>query len=364
MLNLKSLIILFLISFSFQDQNCLITFKKCEYPDPYKEIKINHCIEHDFNDGIEYCEECENGYLVSDDEKSCIEVTKRIDHCIRYYKSEEDFYCNECENNYVNSDDSKSCVEVTNKINHCISYYNYGVGVVRCEKCENNYFLNYNSGNYECVKFDHCSNLYDKDHCNYCIEGYALSNDRTSCKSFANCEQLDKEGTKCSICYEHYHPNSDGRCEITLCSKYVNNVCTACYGGYFLNDNKECQKITIENCLQLDSSKKKCSACIAGITPDTNGNCNIKLIEGCEEYESNGNCKKCNKEYDKSSDGKKCEYVCTGGKSIEYCGFCKPGYYEDHDGICLGYDGSKDSSSNERHKVQYALLSIILLLLI
>lgn len=327
MLNLKSLIILFLISFSFQDQNCLITFKECEYPEPNKEIKIPHCTEHYFQDGIEYC--------------------------------------NECENNYVNSDDSKSCVEVKDKINHCIRYYNYGAGVVGCDECENNYFLYYNSGNYECVKFDHCSNLYDKDHCNYCIEGYALSNDRTSCKSFANCEQLDKEGTKCSICYEHYHPNSDGRCEITLCSNYVNNVCTACYDGYFLNDNKECQKITIENCLQLDSSKKKCSKCIKNINPDSNGNCNINLIEGCEKYESNGNCRSCYDDYELSSDGKKCEYHCTGGKSIEYCGICKPGYTRDKDdGICLGYDGSKDSSSNERHKVQYALLSVILMLLI
>ena len=329
MLNLKSLIILFLISFSFQDQNCLITYKYCEYPEPYKEIKITHCTEHNFDDGIEYCEKCENGYVVSYDEKSCIEVTKRIDHCISYSKSGEDFYC---------------------------------------EGCENNYVLYYNSGNYECVKFDHCLSLIDyndKDHCYSCIEGYALSNDRTSCKSFENCSQLDKEGTKCSKCYGYYHLNSDGRCEITLCSNYENNVCTACYNGYFLNDNKECQKITIENCLQLDSSKKKCSKCIKNINPDSDGNCNINLIEGCNEYESNGICRSCYDDYELSSDGKKCEYHCTGGKSIEYCGICKPGYTRDKDdGICLGYDGSKDSSSNERHKVQYALLSVILVLLI
>ena len=330
MLNLKSLIILFLISFSFQDQNCLITFKQCEYPDPYKEIKINHCIEHDFNDEIEYCEECENGYAVSDDKKSCIEVTKRIDHCIRYSKS--------------------------------------GVGVFNCEGCENNYVLYYNSGNYECVKFDHCLYLdyNDKDHCGKCEEGYAFSNDRKSCKSFENCHLLDAAGTKCSKCFDYYHPNSKGQCEITSCSNYVNNVCTACYGGYYLNDKNECQKITIENCLILDSSKKKCSSCIAGITPDTNGNCILssKLIEGCYFYESNGDCRYCISNYKLSSDKKKCEYDCTGGKSFEYCGFCKPGYIRDKDGICLGYDGSKDSSSNERHKVQYALLSVILVLLI
>jgi len=323
------LIILFLISFSFQDQNCLITFKYCEYPEPYKEIKITHCTKHYFNDGIEYCKECENGYVVSDDSKSCIEVTKRIEHCIRYYKS---------------------------------------VGYFVCYECENNYALFYNSGNNECVKFDdHCSRLSDKEHCDSCEEGYALSNDGTSCKPFKNCNQLDKEGTKCSKCAdESYYLNSNGQCEETLCSNYKNNVCTECYNGYFLNDKNECQKITIENCLQLDDSKKKCSECLAGITPDDEGKCTLpsKLIEGCEEYEKNGDCRTCAYKYKLSSDKKKCEYQCKDGKSIEYCGICKPGYDQDEDGICLGYDGSKDSSSNERHKVQYALLSIILLLLI
>lgn len=325
MLNLKSLLILFLFSFSFQDQNCLITFKGCDL-EPYKEIKINNCIEHYFENKIEKCYECKNGYAVSDDEKTCIEVKNRIDHCISYSKGLEDFYCTECENNYALYSDNK-----------------------------------------ECVKFDHCSHADDKDHCDSCDEGYTLSNDKTSCKPFANCNLLDAAGTKCIKCSSKYYLNSNGQCEKTLCSEYSNNVCTGCHGGYYLNDKNECQKITIENCLILDSSKKKCSTCIAGIIPDTNGNCILpsKLIEGCYSYESNGDCRYCYYNYKLSSDKKNCEYVCTSGKSIEYCGICKPGYTLDKDdGICLGYDGSKDSSSNERHKVQYALLSIILLLLI
>ena len=364
MLNLKSLIILFLISFSFQDQNCLITFKYCDY-----EIKINNCIEHSFDDNnIEKCEECKNGYVVSDDRKSCIEIKNQIDHCIEYYDNGGGIIiCRKCENNYAVSEDYKSCVEVTNRIVHCTRYSKSG-GDFDCDGCENNYVLYYNSNNYECVKFDHCiqlDDIEDKEHCGWCEEGYVFSNDRKSCKSFANCYLLDAAGTKCSKCYDSYYLNSNGQCEKTLCTKYSNNVCTDCNEGYYLNDKKECQKIPIENCLQLDDSKKKCSECLAGIIPDDEGKCTLpsKLIEGCEEYEKNGDCRTCAYKYKLSSDKKKCEYQCTGGKSIEYCGICKPGYYDD-DGICLGYDGSKDSSSNERHKVQYALLSIILLLLI
>ena len=222
MLNLQSLILLFLISFSFQDENCLITFKECEYTEPTKEIKIQHCTRHYFSgegdNEIEYCDECENGYVVSNDYKSCVQVQTTIEHCIRYYGSGEYIYCNECENNYA-------------------YYYS--------EK--------------KCVKFDNCDSLEDKEHCSDCKDGYALSYDKTSCISFKNCYELDQGNTKCTRCYSQYHQNSNGQCEITLCSSYSNDVCTDCYNGYYLNDKKECQKIPIANCLKLDDSKKKCS---------------------------------------------------------------------------------------------------------
>jgi hypothetical protein len=329
MLNLKYLILLFLISFSFQDQNCLITFKECEYTEPTKEIKIQHCTDHYFDeDGeneIEKCNECENGYVVSNDYKSCEKVQTPTEHCIRYDRSGEYIYCDRCENNYV-----------------------------------------YSRGDNICVKFEYCNYLEDKEHCGSCKEGYALSYDKTSCISFKNCYQLDKGNSKCNQCYSQYHQNSNGQCELTLCKSYSDNVCTDCYGGYYLNDKKECQKITIANCLQLDDSKKKCSTCLAGITPDNDGNCNLpsKLIEGCVEYENNGNCKTCDGNYDLSTDGKKCDYDCTGGKSYEYCGICKPGYTDDVDGFCIGYDGSKDTSFSRTNQVRYASLLFILVLLI
>ena len=331
MLNLQSLIILFLISFSFQDENCLITFRECEYTEPTKEIKIPHCTGHyydeDGDNEIEKCYECASGYVVSNDYKSCEQVQNPIEHCISYYKSGEYIYCNECENNYAP------------------------------------YYVN---NNYECVKFDYCSYLEDKTHCSSCKEGYARSYDKTKCISFKNCYQLNEDNTKCTRCHSHYHQNSNGQCELTLCSSYSNDVCTACYDGYYLNDKKECQKITIANCLELDNSNKKCSRCLAGIDPDSDGNCNLpsKLIEGCEKYENNGNCRKCDGDYELSSDKKKCDYDCTGGKSYNYCGICKPGYEEDDDGICIGYDGSKDTSSSRTNQVQFASLLFILMLLI
>lgn len=43
------------------------------------------------------------------------------------------------------------------------------------------------------MKFDNCSSLEDKEPCDSWKEGYARSYDKTSCISFKNCKQLDKE---------------------------------------------------------------------------------------------------------------------------------------------------------------------------
>ena len=180
-----------------------------------------------------------------------------------------------------------------------------------------------------------------------------LSSDKKSCKKFENCEQLEEGDSKCSVCVEYFHPNAEGKCERTLCENFgTNNVCSNCYEGYYL-DNNECKKITIENCLKLDTNDKtKCSKCVGGITP-TDGNCILPstLIKGCVKYGENGVCTKCEEDdYEPTNDGKSCKFIGCGEDSykVEYCGLCKAGYYldddeEDYDGLCHGYDGSKDT---------------------
>jgi len=90
------LILLFLISFSFQDEDCLITFKEYEYTETSKEIKILHYIEHYYDeDGeteIEYCSECESGYVFSNDYKSCEQVQTTIEYCILYIEGMENIF--------------------------------------------------------------------------------------------------------------------------------------------------------------------------------------------------------------------------------------------------------------------------------
>jgi hypothetical protein len=342
MFNKQILIFLSIFSFSLQDNNCFIYYERCEgegkEDKPYQG-KIDNCIAGSTDgDGNEMCYQCKNGYYVSMEGTSCIKVEKQIEKCLSYSSNGDELFCSYCDKGYITSADQKTCKESKN--------------------CE---YLT--------------TNAKEEEICGECDTGYALTYDEKSCKQFENCEKLAQGNEKCSECYEYFHPNSEGKCERTLCQKYENNVCTECYEGYYLDDDKKCQKIAIENCLKLDSSKTKCTSCLGGIPPDANGKCSLPLIKGCSEYDDNGKCKECKNqgyEYEITKDGT-CKFIeCKNGKKYEYCNICKVGYYRDEDEndnyICIGYDGSRDTStssdSSSRNKVESALLIFILAFLI
>ena len=112
MTKLQSLLLFGLISFSLQDNNCLVNFEHCERNEPDNQVKIEHCKEgwvYDYGDEEkEYCLECEKNYAVSDDGMTCTLVENPIEHCILYYKDYEDnIVCGECEKGYMFSDGTK-----------------------------------------------------------------------------------------------------------------------------------------------------------------------------------------------------------------------------------------------------------------
>lgn len=329
MLNLRFLLLLAFITISLQDNNCLIYFEACEKKP--QQSKIEHC-QYSYPSYIngeeeeEICGVCDNGYVPSNDWKNCNQVKNPIAHCIRYYLYSEELICSECENDYAISKDGKTCKE-----------------------------------------FKGCYYSYDGE-CQSCKSGYAISYDRKSCKQFENCSKLEQGDAKCSKCVEFFHPNSDGKCERTLCEEYDDkDVCTLCFEGYYLNKDKQCQKIAIENCLVLDEQNEKCKKCLGGISPDNNGKCNLpsSLIKGCTRYGDDGKCLKCEEDdYTKTSDGN-CRFIdCQKDESkVEYCAQCKAGYYFDDDDLCTGFDGSKDTSSFAsfiRNKFEYTFLIFIL----
>lgn len=309
MSNLKYLLLLVLISFSLQDNNCLISYESCD-------------------DGEDYEEETP--------------ITKGdIDNCL-YYEDDTGKKCEECKSGYAMSYDQKIC-----------------------------------------KKFDNCRRLDHSDNtkCSYCKEGYVLSTDATKCIKLDNCWVIASDDEKCQTCYSHYHPNKKGICERTLCSDYdANDECKKCYDGYYLKD-KKCEKITIQNCVELDETDStKCKRCVAIsnyyntitgieyiITPDKDGKCDTtKIVPMCTAYNSNGECTSCDSDYEISKDKKSCTLKSCKNK-VNYCYICKAGYFVDKDDLCMGYDGSKDTSSNSssnRIRTEYSLLILILMILI
>ena len=380
MLNLKSLILFVLISFSLQDKNCLIYFERCEKKP--STISISNCISsyYDKNENdekTEYCDECKDGYVLSYDGINCIPIENPIQYCIEYISDSEDILqCSKCDTNHALSNEGKRCTSLTNHIENCIHYHLDSEGNLFCDECKTDHF--YSIDRKSCIEFKNCEDFrYEENaYCYKCNNGYALSHDKRSCKQFENCYKLAEGDKKCSECYNSlFHLNTEGKCERTQCKKYVENVCTECYEGYYLDNNKNCKRIPIENCLEADSKGEKCISCLRGCNRDANGKCNLPspLIKGCIEYGSDGKCTTCKSvDYERTNDGG-CQLIeCEEGEyKYEYCAKCKAGYFdfEDKDDkhICMGYDGSMDTSSSDsssRNKVEYALLIFILALLI
>lgn len=201
--------------------------------------------------------------------------------------------------------------------------------------------------------------------CYYCKNGFAITSDEQSCKSFQHCVRLEEGDEKCKECEKLFHPNDEGQCEKTFCTRYNESICEECVDGYYLNAEKKCIKIPISECIQYDG--EKCNKCLDGDIPKEDGTCNQhEWIEGCTEYK-NGKCTICNKFYTPKNE--KCEFKsCESGQKVyEFCLICQAGYeLDDDDNICVGYDGSKDApiSSSKNNKAEFAWIILILALLI
>ena len=256
-------------------------------------------------------------------------------------------------------------------IKNCVYYYvDDDSGDETCYECESGYALSYDEK--QCIKFKDCLYLLDGNQkCGECKSGFADSNDGT-CKNFDNCLRLEEGDQKCSECHEYYYPDENGICKWTLCSSFdEDNVCTRCYDGYYFNKStKQCEKISIPYCLELDEEDNtKCARCVEIISPDANGKCNLPstLITGCEKYNDKGGCTQCQSSYEKSADGNSCT-IKSCKRKVNTCYVCKPGFeFDENEMICVGYDGTKDSKSNSNsdiNKIKYALLISILGLLI
>ena len=215
---------------------------------------------------------------------------------------------------------------------------------------------------------DHCINE-QEGKCHGCDDGYAVSHNRESCISSQNCKYLEEDNQKCKECADHYHRNSEGKCEGTLCEQYKSedsNECLLCFSGYYLKDN-ECKRITIPYCIKVDETdENKCTICVDHLADPVDGKCIAPTtwIKGCDKYDTNGKCTKCDKDYTKNGDTCNFKSCPTGTTKVELCDVCEAGFTGDYDGWCIGHDGTKDTSTANGVKFNLALLLFILAILI
>ena len=224
--------------------------------------------------------------------------------------------------------------------------------LIKWKACEN---TNYQYETEEEGSIENCIKYFanNDQKCKECKNGFSRTSDYQSCISFPYCDILETGNVKCKKCRKYFHLNSEGQCIPTFCKNYINEgkeneYCSECLEGYYLNEQKECIKIPFENCLLYIEATEKCTTCLGYISPNEDGNCHQVFIEGCKSYTS-GKCTMCSEDFYTLKEDGTCEFNgCENGeKIIEYCPICKIGYEIDpSDGICVGYNGSKDIPSS------------------
>ena len=187
-----------------------------------------------------------------------------------------------------------------------------------------------------CIKYE----TGHDDICEKCAMGYAVSHEGNKCIPFPYCSSLLEGNTKCNDCYP----------------------------GYYFNE-KECTKISIDNCLILNDAGDKCSVCsdYSKINGDGSECQLLESVEGCSEYDNNGNCVECDSLYTQSGSGSSLTCIfkgCPEDIVVKYCDICHIGYYTDtSDGNCKPYK-TANSNNSKRNKIRSAFLILMLSLLI
>lgn len=236
--------------------------------------------------------------------------------------------CNICNSGYHTSNDKSSCIK---DIENCKTFST--TEKRECTECQTGYGLYSNS---LCLPYyyDNCHSYENIFKCNQCYSGFSLNN-FGCCLPNSNsngCDLYDSKTQQCSACLDGYTLNSN-KCikNIKYCSTYYNgqDYCSICENGYkkLNNNNYICVK-EIERCTQYDNNYGICTACESqnGYFID-NGRC-IYKTDYCLEYDSDGFCRICDKNYDLTNLHTCITPInyCVYYSNVNQCGRCSKGY--------------------------------------
>ena len=326
------------------------------------EEAIENCIKCDRRDN---CNQCKGGYFFDEEKKEC---TLKIAHCKRFDTNYE--FCEECDEGYyiLNEDKSQCHNEVIGD-----EYFSEDNGktftkcenvIENCLKCENreNCILcepkfKYDQDNKECIlKIAHCK-TFDTNYelCEECEEGYYLINENKLQCHDKHDDPIDDE---------KYFTEDEGKtytnCETAIenCVKCEDrNTCNLCKDGYkFEQENKECNP-KIPNCKTYDENFEYCKECVEGyyILNENKLQCHNEhddpideekyfteddgkiyisceeAIENCVKCEDRNTCTQCIETHKIGENDKKCEEKIPNCKNYDFnfenCEECEEPYY-------------------------------------
>ena len=232
------------------DKDFYINNKKCEYIDK----KIENC---DFYKNINICEKCKNGFFLTDN-LNC--KKSKIENCLKQKKNDK---CQKCQKNYglFYKNGIQSCIFLTKK--NCIKinqYFPYN-----CISCEKFYY----EENGECflhnIFIKNCEIYETEETCQKCENNYILDFNKKICFSKISIDNQKKlEKLK----------NSEIFKDLDLIENCINNqekknICLVCDFGYIFYNEKctKCLNATLEDgCLFCESyESEKCILCKSAI---------------------------------------------------------------------------------------------------
>lgn len=324
------------------------------------------------------CLECNEGYYIQNPIlitklQSCQKRTINTFAC-KIFDIEKDS-CLECYPGYYVR--NKECEFKPTGVIGCAVYLDKD----NCSKCKNKQYLLGNTckpvpeNNY----IEYCLYYSDEQTCSDCEPGYWLRDNACFAILISNCNLLETEN-ECKICEDQYFITSLKTCEkgsVDNCKLHSSqNACQLCESNYFVNSNKTCEQISenqlISDCLYYVDTNicKQCTnnailaengqSCLTIDKLEASNALTDEVETNCQGYKYSRKCKVCNPGFYFVEDictscgdemSKKCSFCDPKDRSI--CHVCKPNYYMDTKGDCIGpievitsEDGGDDSGDN------------------
>lgn len=306
--------------------NCLVcsegfyidkTTQQCVELD--KEKLISGCVSYESQ---EICTTCDSKNYIK--EGKCEAIAVPVDKCL-LADSAELTKCLECEEGYILNLDRKSCLKVTASEN-CAAYT-----TLNCSECKDGYVKEFNMYVEDIYKFEDdslkfnvltslledkralidqgvyrmckeiespgCAEIITFDKCKECsAEFYLDADQKCIAYPFPKIEHCVKyeSAQNCIECTENRYLK-DGVCEVVEdienCAVYsttaTDTVCTLCKDGFFVRNNGCVERTadsTFDACKEPSPDSDTCKTCQDGQLPTSDGFACLAVIENCLEY--------------------------------------------------------------------------------